>query len=118
MALPLTVGDVTIERLVDHVDHAVEVAGIEHVALGGDFIRQLAHAKGLTELRGGLLAPGMAPDAAIEGLEGPAGYPALVEALERRGYAGERLDAILSENWLRVFRRALPGASERPAPAS
>ena len=120
MALPLTVDPAapTIERLVDHVDHAVQVAGIDHVGLGGDFIRQLARAKGLTEMRGGLFPPGMAPDAAIEELEGPAGYPALVAALERRGYTGDRLDAILCENWLRVFRAALPRASERAPLAS
>jgi membrane dipeptidase len=110
VALPLTVGpeEPTIERLVDHVDHAVDVAGIEHVGLGGDFIRQLAHATGIAEMRGGLFPPGMEPDAAIEGLEGPAGYPALVAALERRGYAGSRLEAILAGNWLRLFRAGLP----------
>jgi len=116
MALPLTVdpSQPTIDRLIDHVDHAVQVMGIEHVGLGGDFIRQLARAKGMTEIRGGLFPPGMEPGAAIEGLEGPAGYPGLVAALERRGYRGDRLDAILRENWLRVFRAGLP-ASE-PAP--
>jgi len=116
MALPLTVDPErpTIERLVDHVDHAVQVMGIEHVGLGGDFIRQLARAKEMTEIRGGLFPPGMEPDAAIEGLEGPAGYPALVSALERRGYEGDRLDAILRENWLRVFRAALPASEVAP----
>lgn len=120
MALPLTVDPAapTIERLVDHVDHAVEVAGIEHVGLGGDFIRQVARAKGLTEMRGGLFPPGMAADAAIDDLEGPAGYPALVAALERRGYTGDRLDAILRENWLRLFRVGLPRASERASRTS
>src|SRR6185369_17227813 len=98
MALPLTVSpeEPTIARFADHVDHAVDVAGIEHVGLGGDFIRQLFRAKGVTEVPGGLYPPGMEPDAAIEGLEGPAGYPALVTELERRGYTGERLEAILS----------------------
>jgi microsomal dipeptidase-like Zn-dependent dipeptidase len=50
----------------------------------------------------------MEPDAAIEGLEGPSGYPALVVELERRGYTGDRLEKILAGNWLRVFRSALP----------
>jgi membrane dipeptidase len=120
MALPLTVGPdaPTIERLIDHVDHAVAVMGIAHVGLGGDFIRQLARATRMTEIRGGLFPPGMDPDAAIDGLEGPAGYPALVAALERRGYTGDRLHAILHANWLRVFRAALPDASERAAAAS
>jgi microsomal dipeptidase-like Zn-dependent dipeptidase len=50
----------------------------------------------------------MAPDAAIDDLEGPEGFPNLVEALRRRGYDGERLDAILGGNLLRLFRRTLP----------
>ncbi len=110
MALPLTVDqkEPTIERLVDHIDHAVSAIGIEHVGIGGDFIRQVARAMNLTEISGGLLPPGMAADAAIDGLEGPADYPKLVAALERRGYVGDRLDAILGGNMLRLFRSALP----------
>ena len=47
-------------------------------------------------------------DASIEGLEGPEGYPNLVEALRRRGYEGERLEAILCGNFTRLLRRGLP----------
>ena len=110
MALPLTVDpdQPTIERLIDHIDHAVSVVGIEHVRLGGDFIRQVARATGLTEIVGGLMPPGMTADDAIEDLAGPADYPNLVVALERRGYTGDRLEAILSGNLLRLFRNALP----------
>jgi membrane dipeptidase len=110
MALPLTVDpdEPTIARFADHIDYAVGVAGIDHVGLGADFIRQVARARNVIEFRGGLYPPGMGPDAAIEGLEGPSGYPALVAELERRGYAGDRLDKILAGNWLRVFRSALP----------
>jgi membrane dipeptidase len=115
MALALVVGaPATIERLVDHVDHAVEVMGIDHVALGADFVDQLdaveraagkEQTKALVEARrvgGGRLG--------LRDLEGPQDYPRLVEALERRGYGGERLDAILSGNLLRVLREALPTA--------
>ncbi len=110
MALPITVDPErpTIDRLVDHVDHAVAVIGIDHVGIGGDFIRQIAHATGMTEIPGGLMPAGMAADAALEGLAGPADYPNLVAALERRGYEGDRLDAILAGNLLRVFRSGLP----------
>jgi membrane dipeptidase len=110
MCLPITVGSETIEGVVDRVDHAVALLGVEHVGLGGDFIRQVNRATGNEPIRGALLPPDMAPDAAIADLEGPEGFPNLVEALRRRGYDGDRLEAILGGNLLRLFRRALPAA--------
>ena len=46
MPLPFVVDpdDPSIERFVDHIDHAVAVMGIEHVVLGGDFFAQIARA--------------------------------------------------------------------------
>jgi membrane dipeptidase len=112
MGLPLTVDprEPTLDRLVDHVDHAVAVMGIEHVGLGADFVRQIFRAARVTSVSSSLMPPGMAPDAVVEGFEGPQHYPSLVETLRRRGYEGERLDAILAGNLLRLFRRALPSA--------
>jgi len=46
----------------------------------------------------------------LEGFTAPDHYPALVDALRNRGYDGERLDAIMSSNWLRVLRQTLPAA--------
>ena len=108
MCLPITVGSERIEGVVDHVEHAVGLVGIEHVGLGADFIRQVNRATGNEPIKGGLMPPGMAPDAAVDGLEGPEGYPRLVEALRNRGYDGDHLDAILGGNLLRLFRRGLP----------
>ena len=108
MCLPITVGSESLERVVDHVDYAVDLLGVQRVGLGADFIRQVNRATGGDPIAGGLLPPGMPPDAAVEGLAGPEGFPALVEALRRRGYEGERLEAVLSGNLLRLFRRALP----------
>jgi membrane dipeptidase len=98
----------TLDRVVDHIDHAVGVMGIEHVGLGSDFTRQLVRALNWVEPPDALLPAGMRTDAAIEQLAGPEDFPNLVEALERRGYEDERLRAVLGENFLRVFRQALP----------
>jgi membrane dipeptidase len=110
MALPIVVDPKrpTIDRLVDHVEHAVEVMGVEHVGLGGDFIRQVALALGLPDLPAMMLPDGGTIADPIEGLAGPEDYPALVDALRGRGFDGEALDAILSGNLLRLLRRALP----------
>jgi len=107
MCLPITVGSESIQGVVDHVDYAVDLLGIDHVGLGADFIRQVHRATGGAPIGSALLPPGMSLDAAVEGLEGPEGYPNLVDALRRRGYDGERLDAILGGNFVRLFRRGL-----------
>lgn len=112
MALPLVVDPArpTIERLVDHLDHAVAVAGIEHVCLGGDFIAQLfaSGAARLSPKDQTLLPPGVSITQPLVGLAGPEDYGALVDALGARGYEGERLDALLRGNLVRVLREALP----------
>lgn len=110
MLLPLVIDPTnpTIERAIDHLDHAVAVMGIEHVGLGGDFIRQVFRCGAVRTPADALLPAGMSMDAALDGLAGPEDYPAFVAALRRRGYEGERLDAILGGNMLRLLRRALP----------
>jgi membrane dipeptidase len=104
MALPFVVDpdDPSIERFVDHVDHAVAVMGIEHVALGADFFAQVARAESAQAQAG---SDEFVP---ITGLAGPEGYPALVEVLRRRGYEGARLAAILGTNLVRFLQRSLP----------
>lgn len=92
-----------LDRFLDHVDHAVAVAGVEHVGLGGDFLRQIARTLGLPDP-----APGVAADAAITGLEGPADYPRLADALARRGYGDTEVAALLGGNLLRLLGRTLP----------
>jgi membrane dipeptidase len=100
----------SIDRAIDHVDHAVEVMGIEHVGLGGDFTRQVVRALGYVGPPDALLPEGMAIDAALDGLAGPEDYPNLVAALRRRGYDEPALDAVLSRNFLRFLQSALPVA--------
>ncbi len=109
MAIPFSVHQQapTFSRWLEHFDHAVAVMGIEHVGLGVDFIDQATPIE-----RDLVAAPAPATIArrkarlALEGFTGPEDYAALVDALQGRGYDGERLDAILSENWLRLLRAA------------
>ena len=72
----------TIDRLVDHIDHAVQVMGIDHVGLGSDF-------DGISVL------PRPMKDATS--------LPEVVRALEARGYSDSGLRKILGENFLRVL---------------
>ena len=114
MALALVVDPdrPTLERYLDHFDHAVSVMGVDHVGLGADFIDQVAQA----ELAGGKSFEGMMADAqqagagrfGLEGFTGPEHYPLLVVALRARGYDGERLNAILGGNFRRLLAASLP----------
>ena len=111
MAIPLAVDPQapSLDRLVDHIDHAVAVMGIEHVGIGGDFMRQLVDS-GAEQAHpaNAFLAPGASMGDAISGLAGPDEYPSLVDALRTRGYEGADLDAILGGNFLRLLRTSLP----------
>jgi membrane dipeptidase len=71
-------------RIADHIDHAVEVAGVDHVGLGSDF-------------DGIEITP--------RGMEDVGMLPSLVRELARRGYSEEDLEKLLGGNVLRVMRQ-------------
>lgn len=101
MPHPLVVdpGRPTLARFVDHVDRAVSVVGVDRVGLGGDFLRQIAHATGT----GHHAQDGVEIDATVEGLAGPRDYPRLLELLRDRGYSGADVEAIAGGNLLRFL---------------
>ncbi|HVH42511.1 MAG TPA: dipeptidase [Labilithrix sp.] len=76
---------VPLSVLIDHIDHMVKVAGIDHVGLGSDF-------------------DGV--DSLPEGIEGVHSLPKITLELLKRGYTDEDVLKILGENFLRVFDRA------------
>jgi membrane dipeptidase len=128
MALPLAVDleAPSLDRVVDHIDHAVEIMGIEHVGIGADFMTQIVASGAEPAVQASSLMPdGMSFADPIPGLAGPADYPALVAALEARGYVSTELEALLSTNLLRVIglglarcrpATSLPGLCDRRRP--
>jgi membrane dipeptidase len=102
----------SIDRLVDHIDHVVDLIGIDHVGLGGDFIRQVfqSGATRIPTAAQALYPPGVTAESVVTNLAGPEDYPNLIEALQRRGYRGKKLNALLGGNFLRLCHRALPDA--------
>jgi membrane dipeptidase len=72
---------VTWEKIVEHIDHVVQIAGAGHVGLGSDF--------------DGATMP--------EGMEDVTMLPKITEALVRRGYRDDDVRKILGENTLRVM---------------
>ena len=112
MIHPLAIDPVspTIERVVDHLEHAASVIGPERVCLGGDWIKRLHELMPAPAPPDGLMPPGLSEGTTIEGLAGPEEYPALIEALRARGWDGDRLEGLLSRNLLRFLRDSLPEA--------
>jgi membrane dipeptidase len=90
---------VTIAQVADHVEHVRDVAGVDHVGLGGDFDGN---------------------DQWPEGLEDVSGYPRLFAELVRRGWTEEDLSRLASGNILRVLREGEQVAArlQRSRPAS
>ncbi|TMO48103.1 dipeptidase [Pseudoalteromonas ruthenica] len=76
----------SLEQVLDHIDHVVELIGIEHVGIGSDY-------------------DGVG-DSLPVGLKDVSTYPNLVQGLLDRGYSDADIKKILGENLLRVWRQA------------
>lgn len=92
----------TISRVVDHIDHLIDVAGIDHVAIGTDFIADLSGIDQTPTLEW-MMSPEMA-HSTISGLAESTDLPNLTDELLRRGFGSEDIRKILGENAMRVFR--------------
>lgn len=98
----------TIDRVVDHLEHAAELIGIDRLCLGGDFTRRLWEAMPPPpEPKDGLMPPGLEPGMGIDGLLGSDDYPNLVAGLERRGWSPADIAAVTHGNLLRFLRASL-----------
>jgi membrane dipeptidase len=82
---------VTWETIIEHIDHAVKIAGVDHVGLGSDF------------------------DGAVMplGMEDASKLPRITDALLKKGYSERDVEKILGGNLLRVMAQV-----ERLAQAS
>ncbi len=100
--------DPTIERVVDHLEHAASVIGPERICLGADWTKRLHELMPAPAPPDGLMPPGLSAGATIAGLSGPEDYPALVQALRERGWESEQLEGLLAGNLLRFLRESLP----------
>jgi membrane dipeptidase len=88
----------TLARVADHIDHIREVAGVEHVGIGGDYDGTPEQSAGLQDV---------------------SRYPALFSVLLSRGWSEDDCKALAGGNILRVMRAAesyasssMPGALE------
>jgi membrane dipeptidase len=95
----------TIDRVVDHYEHLVEVVGIEHIGVGPDFIADIYD--DLYPTHADLSTEGLDPRLNVEDLHASRHLPNLTAALLRRGFSERDVRLILGENYLRVFREVM-----------
>jgi membrane dipeptidase len=76
-----------VERVADHIDHVVQIAGIDHVGIGSDY-------------------DGVG-DSLPLGLKDVSTYPNLIAVLLKRGYSPEDIEKICSKNVFRVWNKVI-----------
>ena len=84
--------DADLGRMLDHVDHAVKIMGVEHVGLGADFDVYLSHL-------------GLPAERWLTDLEEADKWPDVTAGLLRRGYSEADVRAIMGENLARVYEQ-------------
>ncbi|MDR1393297.1 MAG: dipeptidase [Bifidobacteriaceae bacterium] len=89
--------EVTVDDVVRHVEHLREVAGVDHIGLGGDY-------------DGTFYQP--------TGLEDVSGYPRLLTALAERHWSAADLGKLTGGNVLRVLEEAEGAASDKLWPGA
>ncbi|OKI01016.1 membrane dipeptidase [Streptomyces sp. CB02923] len=87
--------EVSVDRVVDHIEHVISVAGADHVGLGSDFLREVA-----ADITPPCCENTDEEDPLFDfpGLEGPADMPLVTEAMIRRGLPGEDVLKVLGGN--------------------
>ena len=80
-----------VSDLADHVDHVVELVGVDHVGIGSGFDGS--------------------GDSMLRTLRDVSDYPALLAELMARGYSDADLEKIMGGNFLRVWRTVVDAAA-------
>jgi len=88
----------SVEKVADHIDHVVDLVGVEHVGLGSDY-------------------DGVGPTLP-EGLKDVSEYPNLIAELLERGYTEEKIQKICSGNIFRVWNKVIEVANNMQATTS
>jgi len=87
------IGRAPFNSLIDHFDHVIKIAGIDHVGIGTDF--------------DGIPVP-------PAGIDSAADLTKITVALMARGYTAEDMHKLLGGNLLRVFREVQAAADHNP----
>lgn len=99
----------TMDHVMDQIDYAVNLCGIDHVGIGTDWpmsevMASLVYLRDVLSLQMGFL-PGDGPaEETVEGLTEYRQFINFARGMVARGYGEEDIKKLLGGNWLRVFR--------------
>lgn len=100
----------TLDEYFRHIDHVAQLVGVDHVGIGTDIFADPTHGtwwNSNTRMRYPEICGGMTYEThGLAGFEHHTEFPAVVEAMERRGYSQGDIVKVVGGNWLRVFRAA------------
>ncbi len=95
----------TVDRLIDHIDYIVGLAGIDHIGLGPDFLNYyIEDFKTITDNIPSDFGSKHEFRKPFEVIRDTTGFPELFELILKRGYSDKEVRKISGENFLRVFK--------------
>ena len=95
----------TLDRYIDHIEHVVDLIGVECVAIGFDFFEFIYRQwpeSARKELAAKFTTPHFIPD-----LTNHSHSRNLTRGLILRGFSDEDIEKILRDNWMRIFKQTL-----------
>ena len=106
---------VTLDNFIGHVEHAVGLVGVDHVAIGSDTpVQYLEPPKSEQEFweaqrrpRNFRPVPGTHWADWIEELNGPDKFATIQSRLQQRGFSSSDVDKVLGGNLLRIYGEIL-----------
>ncbi|MDO6565914.1 membrane dipeptidase [Alteromonas sp. 1_MG-2023] len=107
-------GKTTLENYVDHIEHAINIAGIDHVAMASDFPIQGMMANGATKEN--WYTPRLTRFKPSYQVRWPAHIPELdstdrfrnvIHVLEKRKFTASNIEKLLGQNWIRYYQDTL-----------
>ncbi len=97
--------EATIDRYIDHIEHVIDLIGINGVGIGFDFFEFIYRQwpeSARKELAAKFTTPHFIPD-----LSNHSHARNLTRRMIERGFGDEQIEKILRDNWMRVFKELL-----------
>lgn len=99
----VTSEDANVSHVIEHLEHVIELVGIEHVGIGPDYVD---YATPENQILLGEKDP-LGAELIIRDVENITMIPNFTAALMRKGYSEGEISKILGGNFLRLFKKVL-----------